>query len=85
MFLSEGYKDIIAWIYYECEAEIKATVAISSTYNVPDQSFGRYDPKQSLKKNLPVCIKSQQLQRREENPSGLLRILSYLEKASSAS
>lgn len=24
----------------------KATVAVSSTYNVSDQSFGRYDPKQ---------------------------------------
>lgn len=46
VFLSEGYKDIIAWIYCEFEAKIKATVAIPSTYNVPDQSFGRYDPKQ---------------------------------------
>lgn len=59
--------------------------ALSSTCHVPDQNFEDTTQSNNEKKNIPACVKSQELQRIEETPSGLSRALSYLEKPHFAS
>lgn len=71
VYLHEGYS-------YYCKLGDKAVMALSSTYNVCGQSFEDTTHSNNEKRMFLFYIKSQELYRIEENPSGLLRALCKL-------